>query len=90
MRALHQEFTKQKIKPFKFKYSIPKEARPDNELFTLYGEQSIEWIGYADDIAMAFEDITNLVKGMKILTSVFSYYGLNINEDKTKTMTINS
>ena len=76
----------------KFKYKIQSAASTTDEtLSTLgsYGEHTINWVGYADDIVLAFDDETNLKKGLEILNNTFRRYQLRINASKTKTMIFN-
>ena len=54
-----------------------------------YGKHEVRWVGYADDIALAFKSISDLNKGLEILNQVFRRYQLNINASKTKTMIFN-
>ena len=72
-------------------YSIPGIATlPKNE-FDLgnYGESEFNWIGYADDLVLAFDDMLSLEMGLKLLNCTLKEYGMNLNIGKTKTMIFN-
>ena len=73
----------------KLKYSIPKEASNGTNLLNVYGTHIFDWIGYADDLVIAFSDNQNLQIGLNILQSVFTRFGLAMNVGKTKTMIMN-
>ena len=49
----------------------------------------MDWIGYADDLVLVFEDTDNLQKGLGTLNETFKRYHLTINVTKTKTMIFN-
>ena len=49
----------------------------------------MDWIGYADDIALVFEDPIQLQLALNLLDDTFSRYKLKINISKTKTMVFN-
>ena len=89
MRVFLLECAKQNIRFVKTKYSIPTHAFSTQSLFGEYGEMIFDWIGYADDLLLAFADRNNLVKGMRILDDVFKRFRLEINVGKTKTMIFN-
>ena len=71
----------------KLKYRIPSSVTHSKKVSI--GTQSIDWIGYADDVALAFEDIKNLKIAINILNEVLETYHLEINAKKTKTMILN-
>ena len=52
-------------------------------------KQKIDWLGYADDLILAFNDRKNLQLAMDTLNTTFYRYGLTINVTKTKTMILN-
>lgn len=89
MRVFLDECKAQKVRFVKLKFSIPKEARKEGNILGLYGEHVFDWIGYADDLMIAFEDIPNLEKGLNILNNVFKRFKLAMNVSKTKTMIMN-
>ena len=49
----------------------------------------MDWIGYADDLVLVFEDTDNLQKGLNTLNETFKRYHLTINVTKMKTMIFN-
>ena len=53
------------------------------------GEHDVGWSGYADDLELFFENLQDLQKGLEILHSVFTRFGLTVNIKKTKTMIFN-
>ena len=89
MRVFLLECAKQNIKFVKTKYSIPTHASSTQSMFGEYGEMVFDWIGYADDLLLAFADRGSLDKGMQILDDVFKRFRLAINVSKTKTMIFN-
>ena len=92
MRVFVQECLKQGIKFFKTKYCIPGQAvsRVNARTFGKYGDQIVDWIGYADDLVIFFENLASLEKGIQILNQTFIRFNLKINVGKTKTMILNS
>ena len=87
MRVFMNECRSKKIKFSEFQFTIPRSATKNNK-FNLgnYGKHEVSWIGYADDIVLAFKSIKDLNEGLKILNDTFKRYQLNINSSKTKTM----
>ena len=79
------------IKFTKYKYKIPAGASSDERTIVIgkYGEHRVTWIGYADDIVLAFDDAYNLKKALILLNDTFKRFQLNINGEKTKTMILN-
>ena len=51
------ECTTNEVKFVKVKYEIPKAAFVSNSFLGEYGENTIDWIGYADDVFLTFEDL---------------------------------
>ena len=49
----------------------------------------MDWVGYADDLELVFEDTFHLQKGLDTLEEIFKRYNLTINASKTKTMIFN-
>ena len=90
MRIFIQECNTKRIKFPEFSYMIPHSASKNND-FSLgnYGNRAVSWVGYADDIALAFENISDMNNGLGILNRIFKRYQLNINASKTKTMIVN-
>ena len=68
-------------------YKIPGSASSDGRIKA--GNQKIEWVGYADDLILAFNDRKSLQLAMDTLNTTFYRYGLTINVSKTKTMILN-
>ena len=89
MRVYLAECARQNIKFMKSKYTIPKSVFQSNALFAEYGEQTLDWVGYADDLLLAFSEQAELRKGLIILNNVFERFGLKLNVGKTKTMIYN-
>ena len=88
MRVFLVECARQNVKFVKLKYSIPKYAFMSNSLLGEYGN-IFNWIGYADDLLLAFEYRENLEKGLRVLDDVFNRFRLAMNVGKTKTMIYN-
>ena len=89
MRVFLSECTTNKVHFLKLKYEIPNAAFVSNSSLGEYGKNVLNWIGYADDLVLAFENIENLNRGLKILNGVFKRFGLTMNVGKTKTMIFN-
>ena len=51
--------------------------------------QHLDWVGYAYDPVLLFEDITNLELALSILSATLKRYHLEINISKTKMMIFN-
>ena len=79
------------IRFLKLRYRIPSTATTREERYnkTDHGEHTTDWVGYADDLELIFEDADNLQKGLEILDNTFKRYHLTINVSKTKTMILN-
>ena len=71
----------------KLKYKIPKKASSTGNL--AMGNFDVNWIGYADDILVLFDNIASLKRGISILNGTFQRFRLEVNSKKTKTMIIN-
>jgi len=89
MRIVQVECSKHDIKFLELKYTIPQSASSSQQYLEVYGDQVVDYIGYADDLAMVFDSIANLIKGLEILNNIFKKFGLIINETKTKKMLLN-
>ena len=79
---------KQNIRFLKLKFYIPRSASGTGRDTT--GMQVVDWIGYADDLLLFFEDEKSLCKGIKLLDEIFDRYRLSINATKTKSMILNN
>ena len=75
------------IKFLQLNYKIPTSATVSCRITA--GKQTIDWAGYADDLVLMFEDVKNLTLGLKLLSTTFNSYHLEINISKTKTMILN-
>ena len=92
MRVFIKSCRDQDIKFFKHSFSIPSIAsNQQNNKFNLgtYGDSVIDWIGYADDLALCFFDEKSLGYALNLLNKTFIRYHLDINIGKTKTMILN-
>ena len=80
-----------KIDFFKSSYCIPRHAIKTENQFGLgkFGHVTVDWLGYADDLVLLFNDIESLRKGLDILNKTFKRYQLEMNLSKTKTMIMN-
>ena len=83
MRIFIDKCNTNKIKFLGLNYKIPHSATEAGK--TAIGKHRIDWIGYADDILLVFED----TKNMELAAHLFKSYYLEINIQKTKTMIIN-
>ena len=88
LRVFLLECNKKNIKFTKLKYLIPANAVQDKQKHLLgsYGQFYLDWIGYADDLVIAFADIISLQRGLTLLDEIFTRFQLCINVSKTKTM----
>ena len=75
------------IKFLRLNYKIPATANILNR--SMVGTQTIDWLGYADDLVLLFEDAKNLRLGLETIYSTFKNYELCLNVPKTKTMILN-
>ena len=91
MRIYTHQCEEEDIKFITFKYRIRSTATPreGRGMKSYRGEHTIDWIGYADDLELYFEDVANLQKGITLLNDTFNRYHLQINVSKTKTMFAN-
>ena len=88
MRIFMNASQKQNIRFLKLKFYIPRSASGTGRDTT--GMQLVDWIGYADDLLLFFEDEKSLCKGIKLLDEIFDRYRLSINVTKTKSMILNN
>ena len=87
MRLYIELCKKKNIRFLKLNYRIPSFSTKKNK--TNSGNFDLDWIGYADDLELAFMDINNLQRGLDVLDEVFRRFNLTINVPKTKTMIFN-
>lgn len=87
MRAFKFECTSKNIKFTKFKFRIRTSASTSRS--NRSGEVELDWIGYADDLVLFFEDAASLRTALTVLNDTFSRLHLKINAKKTETMIIN-
>ena len=89
MRVFMKKCEENNVKFLKLKYRIRATATTRDERAKGYcGEHTVDWAGYADDLELAFESISDLEKGHKILHETIVRFHLQINAKKTKTMII--
>ena len=84
------------IKFFKHKYRINQRTFLRDERLHMrqngnrcWGEDTLSWSGYADDLILFLLDSIGLQKAATLLNEVFAHFGLTINNIKTETMVIN-
>lgn len=87
MRIYLDSCKKEGIRFLKLHYSIPKYA--SNTERAAAGSFVMDWMGYADDLLLMFEDRASLMRGLELLDSTFRRFHLEINIKKTKTMVLN-
>lgn len=75
------------IKFLQLNYKIPSSATYTNK--TTIGSHVIDWLGYADDLVLLFEDVDDLERALKLLVTTLKKYQLEINISKTNTMILN-
>lgn len=88
MRIFQEECISKRINFLKLKYRIPSSATTTHQRSKV-GTQTIDWNGYADDIALNFEDVKNMQRAIDLLSTTFSRYHLEINISKTKSIIMN-
>ena len=66
MRVFMKACEERNIMFMKLKYRIPSIAttREERRNISDFGSHNVDWIGYADDLVLAFEDADNLQKGL--------------------------
>ena len=91
MRIFMEACEKREIKFLRLNYRIRSTAttREDRAKLTTVGTHDTDWVGYADDLNLVFEDNDNPQRGLQALYETFSRYNLTINVSKTKTMILN-
>ena len=87
MRKFLEECKVNRVKFLELKYRIPSTATPHER--TKPGTNTTDWIGYADDIVLTFEDVKNMQRALDLITSIFASYHLTLNTTKTKSMILN-
>ena len=87
MRIFHDKCKSYQVKFLDLKYRIPPTATPRKRM--IIGTHTTDWIGYADDIVLIFEDTKNMQRAINLLTTTFSSYHLELNISKTKSMILN-
>ena len=88
MRVFLDECKKKNIKFLQLNYKIPATATNSTSR-SMVGRQVIDWIGYADDLVLVFEDLKNMKLGISLLYATLQKHNLNINKLKTKSMILN-
>ena len=76
-----------KIKFLNLKYQIPSSATTEHKIKC--GESQTDWVGYADDLILAFEDTKSMQRALDLLSTIFERYHLTLNTSKTKSMILN-
>ena len=87
LRVFIDKCREQSIKFLKLKYKIPESASTTGR--TAIGTMTVDWVGYADDLILIFDDELSLSRGISILNETFENFRLRINARKTKTMILN-
>ena len=87
MRVFMDNCSKKEISFLKLKHLIPRIASKSER--DLSGSYVIDWIGYADDLILAFTSKSSLQNALTELNDTFLRFGLKINTSKTKTMVLN-
>ena len=77
MRVYLEECDKGNINFLKLKYNIPDVASHSEIPFVAF--HAPDWIGYADELTLMFENNEYLRKGLYLLNKVFERFGLKIN-----------
>ena len=76
------------MKFIKLKYSIELLATVPKPQLGL-GDFIFDWIGYADDVVLAFASIESLKNVLNLFNETFQRFHLTINVSKTKSMILN-
>ena len=87
MRVFLEQCKKYGISFLTLKYLIPEHATSTDRAAA--GTFVVDWVGYADDLLLVFEDKNSLIRGTRLLNSLFRRFHLEINTSKTKTMILN-
>ena len=75
------------IKFIQLKYRIPASATHPKRITV--GQHYLDSVGYAEDLVLLFEDITNLELALDVLSATFKRYQLETNISETKMMIFN-
>ena len=91
MRVFMSQCDERKITFLELKYRVPSTAttREERGNKTNSGSHNMDWVGYAYDLELVFEDAVELQRGLDCLNETFKRYHLSINVKKTKTMILN-
>ena len=90
MRVFNEECMCQNVKFLELIYRITSTATTRLDRQQPYnGSHSVDWVGYAGDIEMFFENVENIQKCITLIDQIFKKFNLNINVSKTKTMIFN-
>ena len=87
LRIYFHKCSENGIRFLNLKYHIPHSASKQQR--DSVGFHEIKWVGYADDLVIMFEDVTNFNMALNLLQKVFADYGLEMNTTKTKTIILN-
>ena len=82
-----EQSTSKGIRFPKFSYKIPACAATGERIKV--GFNQINWIGYADDLILVFENKNNLQRALDEMNLTFERFSLKLNSSKTKTMIFN-
>lgn len=84
MRLFEEECSNKKIRFPRLMYRIPETATEKERV--MVGCNTIDWIGYADDLVLFFMDKRSMQEGLNVLNDLFERFSLKLNTTKTKTM----
>ena len=87
MRIFNEECKSNNVRFLNLMYRIPSTATERKRMTV--GTNTIDWIGYADDIVLVFEDELQMQRAINLLSAIFKRYHLELNKSKTKTMILN-
>ena len=74
MRVFMDRCKELNIKFLKLKYEIPESASTTGRRAS--GTMTLDWIGYADDLILIFEDELSLSRGISLLNETFNNFTL--------------
>ena len=87
MRVFMEDCESKNIPYPKLLYRIP--ARASSSKRTRIGFNQVDWIGYADDLMLAFDSKRDLQKALNVMNATFERFSLKLNASKTKSMIFN-
>lgn len=87
MRVFMENCAKKNVTFLRLKHLIPSSASQSERAQS--GSYVLDWIGYADDLIIAFTSKSSLQTALTELNVTFRRFGLKINISKTKTMILN-